>query len=99
MSLTCETFNFFKWEFRITCFDTIIIYHLFQKLMLLENDEFNHLNLTIILIIFASHCSPFLCFFSYQLLLDSSFLCFECVCFCFTMLYHSLLLSMSISRF
>ncbi len=32
-------------ELKTTCFDTIINYHLSQKLKLFGNDEFNHLNI------------------------------------------------------
>lgn len=34
-----------EFELKITCFDTMINYHLFQKLKLLEICDFNHLTI------------------------------------------------------
>lgn len=34
-------------EFRVSCSDTMINYRLSQKLKLLRNDEFNHLNIVL----------------------------------------------------
>ena len=64
---------FFKWEFRTTCSNNMINYYFFFKAYSIRE---LWIILFFFLIVSASHCSTFLCFFSYQLLQNSSFPCY-----------------------
>ena len=69
LKLVCHLFSMSTCLARRTCSNTMITYQFFQKLELLENDEFNQL---IIILIEASLFLSFIFYFLYMLVLISS---------------------------